>query len=685
MSGKTAGTARGSVSVPRRRVNARRGFVRAVAAGLIVVCGGLSVVTTSLLSASASRNQLTYTDKAEDGMKPDEALGIAAGAFRGLFINALWMRANDLKEAGKFHEAVDLARTITRLQPRFPRVWVFHAWNLAYNISVATNTVQERWQWVNAGIRLLRDEAIPQNPSDLLLHKELAWILLHKVQGLMDDANQHYKKQFAIEWTIVTGTPPARTDKMRDTAAAIEVFTTDYIGRIERAEPTLDALYAKFPDAKAIVDELRDQQQMDVQTPSGRRTFLANLELRRSAVKQFDALAAVNPKLAEMPIDPFLALLSKGERVESMRALIAHLRKRMLIDEYHMEPERMIRYTKKYGPLDWRHPAAHAIYWAARGVEEALARLNDNNAKNFDFINTDRMVVQALQEMFRNGLVMFDVNHPDRYVTMPNDYFISTYGQVITELMEREEKQYIQQYDADISGRTYRFYAAGYENFLHDAITFLYRRGQIEDAQAYRLKLFTWKTRPGTEYDPSLEEWAKQSLDQFVIWNLRERITSPNIAVQEVAASIQGALVNGLMAGDIKVYNASMAYAERFHKAYTSEQWRTTGVDTSAARMGVMQKDFRELAAFYTAITMQYVGPTNALTIWSRLAEDQKVWTYDTWLSMNMPQGLGKDQAAEVLKELTTIFPPPEGIEQHRKDMARKALIEEQRGTTEVK
>jgi hypothetical protein len=179
--------------------------------------------------------------------------------------------------------------------------------------------------------------------------------------------------------------------------------------------------------------------------------------------------------------------------------------------------------------------------------------------------------------------------------------------------------------------------------------------------------------------------WLEQSLDQFVIWNLQERITSPNIAVQEVAASIQGALVNGLLAGDIKVYNASMAYAERFHKAYTSEQWRTTGVDTNAARMGVMQKDFRELAAFYTAITMQYVGPTSALTIWSRLAEDQKVWTYDTWISMNTPQGLSKEQSAEVMKELATIFPPPEGIEQHRKDMARKALIEEQRGTTEVK
>ena len=51
--------------------------------------------------------------------------------------------------------------------------------------------------------------------------------------------------------------------------------------------------------------------------------------------------------------------------------LLGYLRKRTIVDTYHMEPDRMLRYTRKYGPMDWRHPASHAVYWAARGVERA--------------------------------------------------------------------------------------------------------------------------------------------------------------------------------------------------------------------------------------------------------------------------------------------------------------------------
>src|SRR5690606_9111775 len=151
-----------------------------IAAGVMVLALAASGVLAVGLSASAGRHRLIYTDQATEGDPPQVGLGIAMGAFRGLFVNFLWIRANQLKEDGRFYEAIDLARAITKLQPRFPQVWVFHAWNMAYNISVSTQTPEERWQWVQAGIRLLRDQGIPANPNDMLIHKELAWIFLHK-------------------------------------------------------------------------------------------------------------------------------------------------------------------------------------------------------------------------------------------------------------------------------------------------------------------------------------------------------------------------------------------------------------------------------------------------------------------------------------------------------------------------
>ncbi len=182
--------------------------VRLIAGATMVACLVGSTGLAGLLTSVSGRSKLVYTDRAEDGASAEVVAGIAMGAFRGIFVNFLWMRANELKEAGKYYEAVELARAITRLQPRFPRVWVFHAWNLAYNISVMTQTPEERWAWVNAGIRLLRDEGIPANPNDLLLHKELAWIFIHKIGGYTDDVNPYYKVRLAMEWTAVVGPPP---------------------------------------------------------------------------------------------------------------------------------------------------------------------------------------------------------------------------------------------------------------------------------------------------------------------------------------------------------------------------------------------------------------------------------------------------------------------------------------------
>src|SRR5512143_441544 len=82
----------------------------------------------------------------------------ALGGFRGLIANALWIRATELQEAGKYFEMVQLADWITKLMPHFAAVWVNQAWNLVYNISIKFNDPRERWRWVEQGIELLRDQ-----------------------------------------------------------------------------------------------------------------------------------------------------------------------------------------------------------------------------------------------------------------------------------------------------------------------------------------------------------------------------------------------------------------------------------------------------------------------------------------------------------------------------------------------
>ena len=473
--------------------------IQFTALGLMLVFLTAQGVLSTHLAASVGRNRLVFADRAEAGDPPEVALGIAMGAFRGVFVNFLWIRANTLKEQGKYYESVDLARTITRLQPRFPRVWVFHAWNLAYNISVATQTPQERWQWVQSGITLLRRDGIPNNPGSILLYKELAWIYLHKVQGYMDDAHRYYKRMHAREWTIVMGMPPKVPFGERTEPDALKnLYIERWLTPIAEAPDTLDEVYAQQPLARELVARIRDEAGLSLN-----RQLLEYAEEVRSYVLLAGAGVPLPPGFAD---DGLVRVLTDQRYAQAGPMLIRHLRKRVLLDDYNMDPRTMIRYTQKYGPLDWRHPAAHAVYWSARGSEEALFRVTEANRKDFDFLNTDRITIQAIQELFRSGWVQYDIVNPAFMRNLPHADFIPIYPKLLDELAARS--------DFDTPTRVYSFYAAGNENHIKDSIRFLYRRGDLKAAEEYYRYLRTW---PGLNtHNPELQ--AKITVPLRELW-----------------------------------------------------------------------------------------------------------------------------------------------------------------------
>ena len=130
---------------------------------------------------------------------------IALGSFRGLAADFLWLRVNRMQYENKYYEMYQLSTWIAQLQPRFSGAISHLAWNMAYNISVTCSSHKDRWRWVNKGISLIRDQAIPNNPTDPELYKELAWIYVHKVGNVMDEANLYYKTHMAMEFMKVFG------------------------------------------------------------------------------------------------------------------------------------------------------------------------------------------------------------------------------------------------------------------------------------------------------------------------------------------------------------------------------------------------------------------------------------------------------------------------------------------------
>ncbi len=124
---------------------------------------------------------------------------VALGGFRGILADVLWMRAGALQEEGRYFELVQLADWISKLQPRSPPIWAYHAWNMAYNLSALMPTPDEKWRWVRNGLLLLRDEGLASNPGSARLHQELAWIYLHKLGTDTDSAAAFYRAQWAAE------------------------------------------------------------------------------------------------------------------------------------------------------------------------------------------------------------------------------------------------------------------------------------------------------------------------------------------------------------------------------------------------------------------------------------------------------------------------------------------------------
>jgi hypothetical protein len=300
---------------------------------------------------------LTQADPLENSPPLVAFTTVALGGFRGVLTDMLWLRITRLQEEGRYFEIVQLADWITKLEPQFASVWGFHAWNMAYNISVLVYNPADRWRWVRHGIELLRDEGLHYNPGSAKLYWELGWLYQHKLGANFDDAHLYYKRAWAKEMTGVLG--GAGPDYQR--LAAVPRTPHDLVQDVQVA---------------ALVARLR-QQDLDPLDP-------ATLE---------------DPRARELIKDDPGADVLEG-----------FLQLRRMVDTYKLRPEIMADIDRTYGALDWRLPAAHGIYWAWRGRERA---------SGFDLVSLDRMLYQCLTDLVLEGTLHIDLEN-DTYELSPN-------------------------------------------------------------------------------------------------------------------------------------------------------------------------------------------------------------------------------------------------------------------------
>ena len=415
---------------------------------------------------------------------------VATGAFRGLVVDVLWMRADKLKEQGQFFDAKQLAEWITTLQPRFASVWEFHAWNMAYNISVAIPATQpdQRWRWVKNGYELLRDKAIDkQKLKNITLYRELARIFQHKIGAISDDAHKYYKLQLALAMEPLLG--PADNQYFDALAQA----PTDWQQIIKDANvvPLITAL--KSVD-KAFAD---------------RDGFVSNYLSLRQNPSRFNP-AAFNV------IDDFRVRGPEALEKFDIFAKAYQLRK-----AWKLDPSLMHELNKIYGPidrndpnkhlpLDWRHPDSHAIYWAVKGLQTAAKE--ESRQIGMSETNIDRIVAHSLQNLFRNGKIFI--------YDLPTETSSNSSSQQRKEIFLRPDLRMFEPCNEarlatlekykDLSKSIYGSLQDGHRNMLKNAVLSFYQAGHRRQAQKIYNQLR--KLYPRDEFKVPLVVFARNRL-----------------------------------------------------------------------------------------------------------------------------------------------------------------------------
>jgi len=334
----------------------------------------------------------------------------------------------------------------------------------------------------------------------------------------------------------------------------------------------------------------------------------------------------------------------------------------------------MARYTRKFGPLDWRHPAAHAVYWSASGVENAYKRVNAQNEKDYDFVNADRVVVQSIQELYRSGDLFFDMlgfrllgnQEQTLYLAMPNVYFLQTYGEIIEEAAPRAGI-----YEAPT--RYFTLFSAGYENFLNDAIRFLYRRGQTEEANKWYTKLRTWERQ--NLNDDTVIQKRSVPLEEFVANQFYdERYKTPYVASSEVYGSLQGAYV-ALLSSDTELFRSQFDYAQRFHRVFIDKQYNEVFAAGNTGRMLPFPRDFQLLAGAQFAVFIQMLDMDSAALVYGNSPDALRRPAYDI-LSARFDAVLPEESAGDTLS-FDDMFPEPPNMEGFRAAWQQKLMARE--------
>jgi len=587
------------------------------------VAAALWAGASSMLAPTINRQRtalkLTVDPEERKSLPPELALTQAAlGSFRGLAVDYLSIRLNRLKEQGKYYEAMDLSRWIALLQPRYAKVWEYHAWNLAYNISDAVKRPEEKWEWIQAGVKLLRNEAIPRNPTAHKLYENLAYIYHHRIGRFSAIGHEYFKQQHAREWHNLLGAPPRASRE-----AALQWFKP-----VADAPATLDELLAQVPSTKAALDALKallEEGQLDAR-------FLARVAFAK----------ALGDEASELPDGVRLdaqdaalrTWLTDAANASAREALLAFVRAKVLREDERMDPRFMLEIMETFGPIDWRHPSAQAVYWSLLGARQG------ETTGEYDFftmVQTDRIVLHGLKTLALAGSLSFDplTNY---HSPVPEPLLFDAYEKALTEAARRQNKAGTTPYELEESHR------GTLEQLAH--LAYLY--GYSEKAEELYAKL---RSQYGHRSDYT------RPLLTFVRDQLGAGAATHEFAKPALQGLISRAIHEGFSAGRMQLAGHFIGLARILHEDYQRKQ-REQGPGTNKLELPPLERMVAD--GFSRFVCATHIAHVFRARVWRRAPEEWKRMVFDDVRTQLY------EQATRAGLDPQRAYPEPPGMDLYR-------------------
>src|SRR5213078_1702295 len=108
------------------------------------------------MEAQAADLELREMDRGEVELT-GSALRLSLSGARGAAVCFLWWTAADKQKKHEWNELELIVRSLTKLQPHFITPWMFQSWNLAYNVSVESDRIKDKYFYITEGIKLLAE------------------------------------------------------------------------------------------------------------------------------------------------------------------------------------------------------------------------------------------------------------------------------------------------------------------------------------------------------------------------------------------------------------------------------------------------------------------------------------------------------------------------------------------------